>query len=38
MWKQVLKQFLHEKIEKPILHKGCAVCSKYCDCGAYPND
>jgi len=39
MWKQFLKQFFNEKIQKPsILHKGCDVCGKQCDCGAYPKE
>jgi len=35
MW----KQFFNEKIQKPsILHKGCDVCGKQCDCGACPKE
>ena len=34
MW----KQFLIEKREKPILHKGCAVCSKHGDSEGCPKE
>jgi len=34
-----LKQFVNEKIQKPsILHMGCDVCGKQCDCGACPKE
>jgi len=39
MWKQLLKQSFNEKVQKPsILHKGCDVRGKQCDCGACPKE
>jgi len=35
----VFETFFNEKIQKPsILHKGCDVCGKQCDCGACPKE